>query len=331
MAPARCRGRGPVLPLALALALGLLAAAAAKTLERDVFALLALYAEVNGRDPEWTKAMAKWPVATCDVTGACGTDPCGFEWQGDGWEGVSCRYQENWDKSIPRVVTNFHLPKRGLTGPLPKALALLANVTELDFDTNKLSGPLPPEWGCLRNLVEIDLTKNQLTGAIPQQWGLLHGLIEMELDGNAGLSGCVPEGTPPFERWCGTFSSVPCVAFTTDRLLGTSTTGSAIRGRCAPHPGGDAALASGLRCPTVEDQRQPLTRLFAQLRRQGQGQRQGMQTQPAPTQGQARGAMQQRPAALGAALDAAAASDPPEPAFTPVAQRNPGLFSGLLP
>ncbi|PNH09037.1 putative inactive receptor kinase At5g53320-like protein [Tetrabaena socialis] len=54
-------------------------------------------------------------------------------------------------------------------------LALLANITELDMDTNELTGPLPPEWGCLGNLIEIDFSNNRLTGTIPPEWGLLSG------------------------------------------------------------------------------------------------------------------------------------------------------------
>jgi hypothetical protein len=33
-------------------------------------------------------------------------------------------------------------------------------------------------------------------------------------------------------------------------------------GRCAPYPGGEAALAAGLQCPTPADIRDPVTRFF---------------------------------------------------------------------
>lgn len=56
----------------------------------------------------------------------------GLTWQGQ-WEGLQCRYQWNLPDDVPRVVTNLHLPKRGLTGPMPRALPLLANLTEIDF------------------------------------------------------------------------------------------------------------------------------------------------------------------------------------------------------
>ncbi|KAG2488351.1 hypothetical protein HYH03_013041 [Edaphochlamys debaryana] len=166
-------------------------------------------------------------------------------------------------------------------------------------------------------MIEIDLTKNQLAGAIPPQWGLMRGLIEMELDDNPGLTGCLPDGTPPQERWCSSWAATKCVAFTTDRLLGTATGGTQLRGRCAPYPGGDAALAAGLRCPTIEDYRQPLTRFFARRERGG------VQALP-------QGGVGARPATLPAkpALEAAAAAAPAA-AFTPVENRMPTLFANL--
>ncbi len=55
----------------------------------------------------------------------------------------------------------------------PRSLPLLANLTEIDVDSNFLAGPLPAEWGCLRQLIEIDISTNLLTGTVPPEWGLL--------------------------------------------------------------------------------------------------------------------------------------------------------------
>ncbi|GLC35070.1 hypothetical protein PLESTM_000276200 [Pleodorina starrii] len=238
----------------------------ARTLERDVFGLIAFYMEVRDRDPEWRGAMDKWPVHTCNISGVCEIDPCGFEFDPDrhDWEGVSCRYQYGWDRSIPRMVTNVHLPKRGLTGELPRSLLMFENITEIDFDSNQLVGTLPREFGCLRNLIEIDLSDNQLSGTIPQEWNLLNGLVEMELDGNRGLTGCVPNECPPNNRLCGRFFGTPCPSFTTDPLIGTDVRGTRVGGRCAPYPGGDAALVAGLRCPVPGEFRDSITRFFAE-------------------------------------------------------------------
>ncbi|GLI70711.1 hypothetical protein VaNZ11_015734 [Volvox africanus] len=240
----------------------------ARTLDRDVFGLIAFYMEVKDRNSEWRGAMEKWPVHTCNISGVCEIDPCGFEFQEQrkDWEGVSCRYQWNWDRSIPRVVTNIHLPKRGLNGTLPRSYLLFDNITEIDMDTNMLTGTLPREFGCLRNLIEIDLSKNQLYGTIPQEWNLLNGLVEMEVDDNRGLSGCVPSECPPFNRFCGGFFGKPCPSFTTDRLIGTDVRGTRIAGRCSPYPGGDSALAAGLSCPVPGDPfyRDLITRFFTE-------------------------------------------------------------------
>ncbi|KAG2439111.1 hypothetical protein HYH02_006633 [Chlamydomonas schloesseri] len=243
--------------------LSLLPGADAKTLERDVFALIALYQEVKDRSPEWAKQMSAWPIHTCSLNGTCAVDPCGLDWEGQ-WPHISCRYQWDWDPSLPRVVTNFHMPKMDLGGPLPKALALFGNITELDMDTNQLTGPLPAEWGCLDNLIEIDFSKNRLSGTIPHEWGLLERLTELELDGNSGLGGCIPAGAPPPERLCGgLLSSLPCPAFTTDRVIGTATSGTRIsRDRCSPYPGGKAALAAQLRCPRLVDFRDSILAFF---------------------------------------------------------------------
>ncbi|KAG2432176.1 hypothetical protein HXX76_009096 [Chlamydomonas incerta] len=233
---------------------------------RAVFALIALHQEVHDRSPEWRGAVDKWPVHTCNINGTCAVDPCGNEWD-HGWEAVSCRYQQNWPADIPRVVTNIHLPKRNLIGAPPRSVVLLANLTELDMDTNQLTGPLPTDWACLRNLIEIDFSNNRLSGTIPPQWGLLDELVEMEFDGNPGVRGCLPQGVPPRERLCGgLFGSIPCPTFTTDRMIGTATTGNQLTGQfCPPYPGGDAALAATLTCPVVADFRRLIVGFFNKL------------------------------------------------------------------
>ncbi|KAG2488363.1 hypothetical protein HYH03_013053 [Edaphochlamys debaryana] len=243
----------------------------ARALPRDVFALIAVWEEVHDRSPEWRGAMDKWPVQTCNASGVCDIDPCGQEWEGDGWDGVTCRYQWHWPPEDPRVVTNVHLPKRNLNGTLPRGLALLANVTELDFDTNRLVGTLPPEWGCLTNLIEVDLSNNMMHGTVPKEWNLLKGLVQLKLPNNFGLTGCLPPDAPPLERLCGTPLGPPCPAFTTDPTIGSIIRGTLIPpwDRCPPYPGGDDALRAGLRCPVVADFRGPLTAFFK--RQAGEG------------------------------------------------------------
>lgn len=264
----RAAREGLLLAGALLVVLGFgMAAAAIRTSPHDVLALIALRQEVYQRDPKWKGAMDKWPVQTCNAQGVCDMDPCGSPGindlhEGQFWEGVDCRFQDKLHEDVPRVVTNLHLPKRGLTGPLPSALALLRNITELDFDTNVLTGPVPATWGCLGSLVEIDLSDNSLSGPLPLELGLLHKLIDLELDGNRGLTGCVPPGAPPLERLCGTPRGGPCPSWTTDPLIGTKIIGTGVMPWRCRESKPVAALRAGLRCPTLDDHAAELKDFF---------------------------------------------------------------------
>lgn len=73
----------------------------------------------------------------------------------------------------PRLVPLRRTWNLAAAPALHRALALLANVTELDMDTNFIAGPLPAEWGCLKELIEIDFSDNLLTGTVPLEWGLM--------------------------------------------------------------------------------------------------------------------------------------------------------------
>lgn len=86
------------------------------------------------------------------------------------WVGVQCRFQSDLPADAVRVVTNIHIPKRGLGGTLPKAFGMLRHLRELDMDHDNYHGPLPPEWGCLKDLKELDLAGNPgLSGEIPPE------------------------------------------------------------------------------------------------------------------------------------------------------------------
>ncbi|CAG9465045.1 unnamed protein product [Pedinophyceae sp. YPF-701] len=215
--------------------------AGALTDPRDVLALRTIRAEVEGRDIYWAGAVAEWE----------GDDPCGDSWEGE-WEGISCRGQPT-GPGVVRRVTNFHLPDRGLTGPVPRSLALLTALTEIDLDSNALSGPLPPELGCLTALREMDLANNPgITGRIPPEWGRLQALEELEFELNSGMSGCLPRGVPAPARFCG----VGCVDFSLDPVVGTSTRGSGIR----PWPCRSRAdpFMLPLRCPAPPEAPPPV-------------------------------------------------------------------------
>lgn len=55
----------------------------------------------------------------------------------------------------------------GLSGPIPKQLGGLSQLTKLNLSNNQLSGEIPPELGNLSNLEELRLANNQLEGELP--------------------------------------------------------------------------------------------------------------------------------------------------------------------
>ena len=77
-------------------------------------------------------------------------------------------------------VTELHLRKNGLTGPIPPELGNLTSLRELNLSFNGLTGPIPPELGNLTSLVRLNLDFNGLTGPIPPELGNLTSLRDPE-------------------------------------------------------------------------------------------------------------------------------------------------------
>lgn len=67
-----------------------------------------------------------------------------------------------------------------LTGPIPLAVTLLQNLTEIDLDGNNLVGPVSPYLGCLPNLVEVDFANNSLWGSIPAEWRFMSRSVSQQ-------------------------------------------------------------------------------------------------------------------------------------------------------
>ena len=88
-------------------------------------------------------------------------------------------------------VTWLDLYDNGLTGPLPPALAELANLEWLELSRNDLVGPLPAWLGNLAGLRRLGLWWNGFTGPIPDSLGSLVKLEVLDLDWN-DLTGPVP-------------------------------------------------------------------------------------------------------------------------------------------
>lgn len=198
----------------------------AATLERDVEALRLLRWEVEVRGREWSRAVSNWKGGGQNSA----DDPCGFGWKGI-WYGVECRDQEHLPKEVPRVVTNLHLTDLGLNGPIPLAVTLLKNLTELDLDGNKLEGPMNPYMGCMESLKELDLANNTLWGTIPAEWRFIPGLFENEIESNKGLHGCIPKGLPPTKTVCRIKDKVPIC-----ELVGTISFDTGLTGFCDDYP-----------------------------------------------------------------------------------------------
>ena len=100
------------------------------------------------------------------------------------WEGVTLG-------GSPLRVTRLELPRRGLTGEIPKELGSLANLLFLDLSGNQLTGEIPKDLGSLANLESLSLWGNQLTGEIPAELGSLSNLQSLYLSNNQ-LTGEIP-------------------------------------------------------------------------------------------------------------------------------------------
>ena len=88
-------------------------------------------------------------------------------------------------------VTELHLYRNNLGGPIPPELGSLTSLRELDLGDNGLTGPTPSELGNLTNLTKLRLLDNHLTGPIPPELGNLTSLRTLDLGGNR-LTGPIP-------------------------------------------------------------------------------------------------------------------------------------------
>ncbi|KAK7324507.1 hypothetical protein VNO77_28110 [Canavalia gladiata] len=80
-----------------------------------------------------------------------------------------------------------------LTGPIPKELANLTNLTRLILQFNQFSGNLPPELGNLVQIRQMHLSSNNFTGELPATFARLTTMKELYIQGS-GLSGPIPSG-----------------------------------------------------------------------------------------------------------------------------------------
>ncbi|CAH8391267.1 unnamed protein product [Eruca vesicaria subsp. sativa] len=87
-------------------------------------------------------------------------------------------------------VTNIVLKSQNLNGSLPKELAGLPFLQEIDLTKNYLNGSIPPEWGTLP-LLNISLLGNRISGPIPKEIGNITTLLSLVVEYNQ-ISGKLP-------------------------------------------------------------------------------------------------------------------------------------------
>ena len=150
--------------------------------------LMALYNALDG--PNWTKG-ANWNTDQELST----------------WEGVTVTDEAITALNLSGFGLKGQLPPQigeltalkslslgsnpNLTGPLPKEIGTLVNLTTLMAVTTGLEGPLPPEMGNLNKLTNLQLNNNQISGTIPKEWGGMTALNNFEMF-NTKISGPIP-------------------------------------------------------------------------------------------------------------------------------------------
>ena len=90
-----------------------------------------------------------------------------------------------WDPVARESILN------ALEGPIRRDLPRLANLRELDLDSNQLRGPIPVELATMTLLERLSLGGNQLNGPIPAELANLTNLGSLYLAGNR-LNGPIP-------------------------------------------------------------------------------------------------------------------------------------------
>ena len=88
------------------------------------------------------------------------------------------------------VVTGLSLGAYSLSGTIPRTIALLQGLTELDLSYNAIVGSIPPSVSSLMALNRLVLTNNKITGPIPIM-SKLTSLLYAGLDFNQ-LNGSLP-------------------------------------------------------------------------------------------------------------------------------------------
>lgn len=100
------------------------------------------------------------------------------------WYGVTCSRPHTFSPMTKRV-TSLNLSFNKITGILPRELAFLSELRELDLNGNSLQGVIPYLMLTkLKRLEKLNLHMNDLFGMVPTEFGKLKNLKELTLFGN---------------------------------------------------------------------------------------------------------------------------------------------------
>ncbi|MYK68350.1 MAG: hypothetical protein F4020_01920 [Gammaproteobacteria bacterium] len=86
----------------------------------------------------------------------------------------------------------LRLDDNQLSGPIPKELGRLQDLTVHALYWNSLSGSIPRELGNLASLKELLVQGNDLSGPVPPELGELSELTRLSVGWNPGLAGPLP-------------------------------------------------------------------------------------------------------------------------------------------
>ncbi|TXG47724.1 hypothetical protein EZV62_027018 [Acer yangbiense] len=100
---------------------------------------------------------------------------------------ITCNYRDG--KFLH--VTHLLLKSTSLQGSLPRELANLTFLEQIDLTRIYLSGGLPKEWASMQHLNRISINAAGISGKIPKEWGNFAKLTYLSLEANQ-LSGTIP-------------------------------------------------------------------------------------------------------------------------------------------
>ena len=161
--------------------------------DRERAALEAFYHATSG--PEWKdntnwlteKPLAQWTGVETDAAGSV----VGLHFNSNGLRGQLPAELANLSGLKKLFLWGEWGGQAKLTGPIPRELAELPNLTVLVVGNHELTGEIPPQLADLTNLTQLSLAQNRLTGHIPPELGRLTKLEDLTLGGNL-LTGTIP-------------------------------------------------------------------------------------------------------------------------------------------